>query len=55
LFPVTFSDDFEPVHGDGVEESRIRNNSSIHIKIKFNPKEKEKQKEEAASAVQQEP
>jgi ribonuclease P/MRP protein subunit RPP20 len=52
---VELTDDFEPLHGEGSEESRIRYNSSIHIKILYNPEAKDRENAEAASANQQEP
>ena len=41
LFLTHFSDDFEPVHP---EETKSRNNSSVHVKIRFTPIPKENEK-----------
>ena len=50
-FPKTalafFSDDFEPVHP---EETKSRNNSSVHVKIRFTPPPKENEKPEVVVA-----
>ena len=47
-------DDFEAIHGEGVEQSRSRNNSSVHIKIIYNPQARDLEAMEVATVTAQE-
>ena len=51
---IVISVDFEAIHGEGVEQSRSRNNSSVHIKIIYNPQARDLEAMEVATVNAQE-
>ena len=44
---IQISDDFEPIHP---EETKSRNNSSVHVRVRFNPPPKDNDKPELVVA-----